>query len=91
MDDPISIIAFFEAFLLPSSKFGIDASICLEMDIVLAKIRAGAFLNEVKNILESTFNKIQTNSVKEPVVLSKFYKASAEYRKVEHLLTCVTS
>ena len=84
MDDPVNVISFFETFLLPSRKFGDNASICLEMDVVLAKLRTGTFLNEVKSILESTFNEIQSSSAKEPVVLSKFYKASAEYRKVGH-------
>ena len=78
----MSVIAFFDNFLVPTSKFGPDASICLEMDVVLAKLRAGTYLDEVKATLEATSNKIQANSVKEPVVFSKFYKASAEYRKV---------
>ena len=83
IEEPSSAIEFFNTFLLPRYKFGDESSICLEMDVLLVKMRLGGHFDEFKNVLQETYGKIISNSLKEPVVFSKFYKASAEYRKVK--------
>ena len=77
-------LLFFNHILTSRDRMGIVASLCLDMDIVLMKLKSGDSaaakigLDEGSKILNSI-------STSESIVYSKFYKSSYEYRKVNHL------
>ena len=73
---------FLAPFVEAKSKLSNEARLCLEMDIVVSRLKMGGKLAQVKASLEETSSKLQASSIKEPMVYSKYYRASAEYRKV---------
>ena len=73
---------FFMKVLLSRSRLGIEASICLEMDLALLKLRSSNEL-AAKELIETCRERLHKINSTEPVVFSKFYKASLEYRKVD--------
>ena len=54
---------------------------CLQMDIVLMKLRIGQN-DDVKLLLEQSKETLPKINSSESIVFSKFYRATAEYRKV---------
>jgi 26S proteasome regulatory subunit N9 len=80
-DNLQNALDFFLSFMNPKSKLGSEATLCLEMDAMVCKLKLGN-LEEVKLALENTLVKLNAGSFKEPMVFSKYYKASADYRKL---------
>ena len=62
-------------------RLGPEASLCIEMDSVISYLKISD-INKAKDLLEKA--KLQLSSIvsSESVVFSKYYMASAEYRKV---------
>lgn len=58
---------------------------CLEMDIVVIKLQLGD-AETAKTMLESANEQLKSVKPSESVIFSKYYKATAEYRKVKQ--TC---
>jgi len=79
--DPSSAIKFYNEILAGKNKLGQEASVCLEMDIVLETLEMNQ-PDQAKNILATCKEKLSSISSSETVVFSKFYQANAEYRKV---------
>eukprot|EP01041_Mallomonas_annulata_P003571 gene3571-7102_t len=79
--EPSRSIDFFTSILLNRVRLGVEASLCLDMDIVLMKLRLGV-IDEAKVLLEDAKELLPKISSSESIVFSKFYKATAEYRKV---------
>jgi hypothetical protein len=79
--EPSQAIEFFEKVLLSRQRLGSEASICIDMDIVSAKLKLG-LNSEAKQLLEEAKEKLSTINSSETVVFSKFYGVTAEYRKV---------
>lgn len=83
LDSAQDAVDFFSTFTGPKSKLSAEAVMCLEMDINRARLKLGQ-VDQVKASLEQTTAALKTTVVTEPVIFSKFYKASAEYAKVRH-------
>ena len=81
LPDPTLGIQFLERTLTNRARLGVEASLCIELDIVMFKLQLG-LLDEAKNGLEAAKEVLNGVSSTESIVFSKFYKASAEYRKV---------
>lgn len=81
LSDADEAASFFERILTNRARLGEDATICIEMDIVLTRIRQGR-TSEAKDLLEETKKKITTLTSSESIVFSKFYWAAAQFRKV---------
>ena len=79
--DPADALELYQTALKARARLGAEASICLEMDVVLVSIRLGQ-LDQAKELLEGAKGALSGLSSSETVVFSKFYKATAEYRKV---------
>jgi hypothetical protein len=79
--DPADALELYQTALKARARLGAEASICLEMDVVLVSIRLGQ-LDQAKELLEGAKSALSGLSSSETVVFSKFYKATAEYRKV---------
>lgn len=74
-------IQFLERTLANRARMGVEASLCIELDIIMFKLQLG-LLDEAKNGLEAAKEMLNSVSSTESIVFSKFYKASAEYRKM---------
>jgi len=79
--DPAAAISLYTTVLANRTRLGDEASICIEMDIVLMNLRLGN-TEGAKELLEAAKQKLPLLASLEAVVFSKFYKASSEYRKV---------
>jgi hypothetical protein len=79
--DPSEGVAFFSRVLAARSRLGQEASLCLDMDVVLMKLKAN-LLTEAKDLLEEAQKILVGINSSESYAFSKFYKSSAEYRKV---------
>jgi hypothetical protein len=73
---------FFHTFIGPKTKLTTEATLCIELDTILVKLRLIEERDNIKGLLEGVWENIQTSAVKEPIVFSKYYKACCEYRKV---------
>ena len=74
-------IIFLNRVLANRTRLGLEATLCLEMDIVLVKLKMGE-LNEAKLILDSAYGTLPSINISESIVFSKYYLSSTEYRKV---------
>jgi hypothetical protein len=81
--DPSEGIQFFERALTNRTRLGAEASLCVELDVVMLKLQIG-LLDEAKNDLEAAKEVLDGISSSESVVFSKFYLASAEFHKVKN-------
>lgn len=79
-DEPERSLELFNSVLKSRTRLGIEASLCIDMDITLINIRVGN-LDMAKVALEEAKEKILSFSSSETAPFSKFYKASAAYRK----------
>lgn len=79
--DPAQSLALFEEVLQARTRLGAEASHCLDMDIVLVRLRLGQ-LAEAKLALETAKERLPSLPQSETAVFSKYYKATAEYRKL---------
>ena len=81
LTDSEAAIQFFQTLLERRKRLGLEASMCMDMDIVLLKVKAGEN-SEAKIMLEESKELLQKVSSTERVVFSKYYKAETEYRKI---------
>lgn len=79
--DPAQAIDLYQTVLKSRTRLGAEASLCVEMDIVIAQLRLGQ-IDGAKDLLDTAKQTLPTLSSTETVVSSKFYRALAEYRKV---------
>ena len=79
--DPIEGLLFFNRVLASRARLGVEASLCLDMDIVLMKLKGGQTA-EVKQNLDDALLVLNGISSAESFVFSKYYKSSLEYRKI---------
>lgn len=74
-------LEFYNRILLNKSRLGEEATLCVTMDIAVAKLKLG-LVEETKSALEEGKEKLTALSTSETIVFSKYYGAAAEYRKV---------
>jgi len=79
--DPTEALNLFQHILKSQAKLGPEATMCLEMDVVLVSLKLGE-VERAKDLLEGAKTALASLASSETVVFSKFYKATAEYRKV---------
>ena len=82
LNSPNDSIKFYTDILSSSrAKLGADAAMCVDIDIVLSKLKLG-LNNEVKDQLDELQKQLNSLSSHETMVHSKFYHAASELRKV---------
>lgn len=79
--DPSRSIDFYSGVLSNRTRLGQEASMIVDMDVVLVKLKLN-LLDDAKALLESSKEKLPLISSTETIVFSKFHKSMAEYRKV---------
>ena len=72
---------FYVSLLENRKRLGPEASMVLDMEVVLLKLKLGENA-EAKMMLEESKEKLSSISTTERVVFSKYFKAETEYRKV---------
>lgn len=85
---PEDAISFLQKVLLARNRLGTEAALCLDMDIVVLKLKAGVPMaaKEAKEALADAKEKTSSMQITDPIVFSRFFKATAEYRKVRLLV-----
>lgn len=83
--DPLAALAFLEKILSARTRLGVEAALCLDMDIVIVKLKLGE-TKDAKEALEAAKEITNTLRSTEPVVFSRYFMAVSEYRKVGKLL-----
>lgn len=81
LNNDANALAFFQKSLQDRKRLGEEASLCLDMDVVITKIKLG-MLDEVKDKLEEAKNLLGTLKSTESIAFSKVYLATLEYRKL---------
>lgn len=84
-NDPSRSVDFLTTILESRTRLGPEASLCLDSDIIVMKIRM-ELIEEARQLLEDAKGKLQASNTTEAVVFSKYYKAVTEYRKVSVFL-----
>lgn len=79
--DPTRSIDFYNGVLSNRARLGHEASMIVDMDVVIMKLKLN-LLDDAKVLLENSKEKLPLISSTETVVFSKFHKSMAEYRKV---------
>jgi 26S proteasome regulatory subunit N9 len=79
-DDLEKALILFEDALNSRTRFGEEASFCLDIDTAIINIRLNR-LDIAKKTLEEAKEKVN-NLSSDALIFSKFYKATTEYRKV---------
>jgi hypothetical protein len=75
-------LTFFDKILSNRERLGLEASLCLDMDVVIVKTRLN-LLSDLKTKLEEAKECLQTIQSSESVAYSKYYRAVAGFRKVQ--------
>jgi 26S proteasome regulatory subunit N9 len=78
-------IDFVTKILSARTRLGIEAALCLDMDVVTLKLKVGD-VEAAKELLEAAKEQVAGINSAESVVFSKYYNAMAEYRKVSSSL-----
>jgi hypothetical protein len=78
---PNEAIDFFIGVLRNRERLGLEASMCIDIDITEMRIRLG-HMQDAKEFIDETKDKIQKENFSEAIVYSKFYKVLGEYHKV---------
>jgi hypothetical protein len=81
LPDAESTLSFFTKVLQSRVRLGVEASLCLDMDIVLVKIKLND-LETAKLMIDDAKQLLPTIKSTEAVVFSKVYAATMEFRKV---------
>mmetsp|Transcript_31586 Transcript_31586/g.68892 ORF Transcript_31586/g.68892 Transcript_31586/m.68892 type:complete len:381 (+) Transcript_31586:58-1200(+) len=79
-EDPVRSTEFLNRVLESRGRLGEEASLCIDTDIVIMKLRVGD-LDEARNLLDAAGEKLKESNTNEAVVFSKYYKACTEFRK----------
>lgn len=83
---PEDAIQFLQKVLLARIRLGTEAALCLDMDVVILKLKSGApqGAKEAKEALADAKEKTSSMQITDPIVFSRFFKATTEYRKVSN-------
>ena len=89
---PEDAISFLQKVLLARNRLGTEAALCLDMDIVVLKLKSGVPMaaKEAKEALADAKEKTSSMQITDPIVFSRFFKATAEYRKVRLLVHLIS-
>lgn len=79
--DPLRAITFLNQLLQQRTRLGADASLCLDIAIISAKLQLGQ-TDECKVLLSQAKEQLNSNTSNEAVVFSLFYRTQSEYFKV---------
>lgn len=81
---PEEAIQFLQKVLMARIRLGTEAALCLDMDVVILKLKSGApqGTKEAKEALADAKEKTSSMLITDPIVFSRFFKATTEYRKV---------
>jgi len=79
--DPNKAVEFISSILEKRERLGNEASLCLDMDVVVMKLRLDE-TESAKILLEDGKETLPKISSSESIAFSKYYKAAAEYRKL---------
>ncbi len=79
--EPEKSLELFDSVLKSRTRLGVEASLCVDMDITLINVQMGN-LDVAKIALEDAKDKVSAFSSSETMPFSKYYKACAAYRKV---------
>lgn len=78
--DPLRAITFLNQLLQQRGRLGADASLCLDIAIISAKLQLGQ-TDECKVLLSQAKEQLNSNTSNEAVVFSLFYRTQSEYFK----------
>lgn len=78
---PQNAIEFVTKVLSARTRLGAEAALCLDMDMVILKLKVGE-VEAAKELLDGAKQVVNTLHSAEAVIFSKYYRATAEYRKV---------
>lgn len=81
LHDPAVALAFYEKVLVARGRLGTEATMCLEMDVVMIKVKCGD-VDVAKDMLNTAKKQLPTIKSSDSVAFSKFYKATSEHKKV---------
>jgi len=81
LNSPDAALEFLSKILNARERLGPEASLVLDMETSLVKLKLGA-VEDAKNMLDLAKEKLSTINSSETIVFSKFYKALLEYRKI---------
>ena len=79
-DDNNKALEFFNKILISRNRLGLEASLCIDMDVVLVLLKVGK-TDDVKSMLDDAKTKLATISSSETIVFSKYYQSQSEYLK----------
>jgi 26S proteasome regulatory subunit N9 len=79
--DPAAALAFVENVLKSRTRLGAEAAMCIDMDVVMLKLALGDS-GSAKTMLEDAKSQLPAIKTTGAVIFSKFYKATAAYRKL---------
>jgi 26S proteasome regulatory subunit N9 len=78
---PAEAVGFFASVLRSRDRLGVEASLCLDIDVMHMKLLVGE-RQEVKHYIEDHRDEVQKGSYEEATVCSKFFKLTMEYHKI---------
>lgn len=84
--NPQNAIDFVTRILKNRTRIGIDASMCLDMEIVMLNLKVGN-VDGAQAMIETAKEQLNSINASESVIFSKYYRALSDYRKVR---TCRT-
>ena len=90
---PEEAIQFLQKVLMARIRLGTEAALCLDMDVVILKLKSGApqGTKEAKEALADAKEKTSSMLITDPIVFSRFFKATTEYRKVGNTIFRIIS
>lgn len=83
---PTEAIEFFCIVLKNRERLGVEASMCLDIDVTEMQLKLGQ-LSAAKTYISDTKDQLQQLNLTDATVFSKFYKVMAEYHKVSKTVT----
>ena len=78
---PKNSIEFVGKVLTSRDRLGKEASLCLDLELVILKLKVGE-IEAANELLESVKDSVAKINSSESVIFSRYYKATAEYKKV---------
>lgn len=78
---PTEAIEFFCIVLKNRERLGVEASMCLDIDVTEMQLKLGQ-LSAAKTYISDTKDQLQQLNLTDATVFSKFYKVMAEYHKI---------
>ena len=81
LPDASASLLFFEKVLSARTRLGVEAALCLDMDVVLMKVKLGQ-VGDLKEKLSLAKDVLATLKSTESVAFSTYHKACVEFTKV---------